>query len=305
MKTPIVSVIIPNYNHDSYLDERIQSILNQTYQEFELIILDDCSLDNSLDVIEKYRHHSKVSHVIRNEINSGHVFSQWRKGFELAKGNLIWIAESDDSCDSTLLEKLVKGFVDNENVVLSFCRSRSMDVNGHLHRVLQPEFSDRPFYQSITFMHQYLIWQNIVMNASSAVFRKDVALSIDKGYMELKGVGDWLFWIEIAERGNVYVVNEPLNYFRDHGTNTTSKMRRLGYNSIDVKVIHDYLKDHGHLSWLDSLRFQKKRVCLNKYVYDYYESEEVRRKVLAAWNPNWMVRLWAYVSYCVHYRNKH
>ena len=269
-----------------------------------MIILDDKSTDNSLEIIQKYKDNPHVTQIIANEENSGHVFSQWHKGFELAKGELIWIAESDDTCETTLLEKLVKGVVEHPNVVLSFCRSRSMDPEGNLKQVLQGRFSESSFYESKDFMQHFLIWSNIVINASSALFRKETALKTDPVYTKLRGVGDWLFWIEIAEKGNVYTENEALNHFRDHGTNTTSKMRRLGYNSIDVKVIHDYLVEHGHLNWLNSLRFQKKRVCLNKYVYDYYESEEVRKNVLAAWNPNWIVRTWAYLSYVMHYRKK-
>ena len=81
---PFFSVIIPNYNHSAYLDERIQSILNQSFQDFEIIILDDCSTDNSIEIIEKYRNEPKVSHIILNSQNSGSTFIQWNKGFEYA-----------------------------------------------------------------------------------------------------------------------------------------------------------------------------------------------------------------------------
>src|SRR5207342_2166753 len=81
---PEVSVIIPNYNHAVYLEQRIESVLNQTFQDFELIILDDCSPDNSRDVIDQYRVNSKVSHIVYNSINSGSTFKQWQKGIELS-----------------------------------------------------------------------------------------------------------------------------------------------------------------------------------------------------------------------------
>ena len=79
----MVSVIIPNYNHAKYLEQRIDSVLNQSYQDFEVIILDDCSKDNSRDVIEKYRSHERVSHIVYNEQNSGGTFNQWNKGLSL------------------------------------------------------------------------------------------------------------------------------------------------------------------------------------------------------------------------------
>ena len=100
----LVSVIIPNYCHAQYLDQRIQSVLEQTYQNFEVIILDDKSTDNSLEVIDKYRSHPKVAKVIINEVNSGSPFKQWERGINEASGDIIWIAESDDYCTPDFLE---------------------------------------------------------------------------------------------------------------------------------------------------------------------------------------------------------
>ena len=87
---PQVSVIIPNFNHAAYLDQRINSVLNQTYQDFEVILLDDCSTDNSKEVLLKYSDNMKVAHVIFNDKNCGSTFNQWKKGLHLAKGKYIW-----------------------------------------------------------------------------------------------------------------------------------------------------------------------------------------------------------------------
>lgn len=99
------SVIIPNYNHAKFLKERIDSVLNQTFQDFELILLDDYSKDNSREILGSYESDSHVTHILFNEINSGSTFRQWLKGFELSKGEYIWIAESDDFADLHFLEK--------------------------------------------------------------------------------------------------------------------------------------------------------------------------------------------------------
>lgn len=95
---PKVSVIIPNYNHAQYLEERIQSVLSQTYTDFELIVLDDCSSDNSVEIIRNMSFAGKRDNVrfYFNETNSGNTYMQWKKGISLAKGDYIWIAESDD-----------------------------------------------------------------------------------------------------------------------------------------------------------------------------------------------------------------
>ncbi|MGI4804090.1 MAG: glycosyltransferase family 2 protein, partial [Janthinobacterium lividum] len=103
---PVVSVIIPNYNHAVFLQERIESVLFQSYRNFEVIILDDASQDTSKEIIESYRSHPQITQLIYNNENTGNPFLQWKKGFELAKGKYIWIAESDDNCNPLFLETL-------------------------------------------------------------------------------------------------------------------------------------------------------------------------------------------------------
>ena len=101
---PAVSVILPNYNHSSFLKKRIDSIINQSFQDFDIIILDDCSTDCSREIIEEYRSNVNITNIVYNEINSGSTFKQWKKGIELAKGKFIWIAESDDYADESFFK---------------------------------------------------------------------------------------------------------------------------------------------------------------------------------------------------------
>ena len=125
-----VSVLIPNYNHAQFLKERIDSVLNQTHQDFEVIIMDDCSADNSKDIIESYRSNKKISHIVYNEINSGSTFKQWQKGIALAKGKYIWIAESDDVAAVSFLETTVAKMEQVPNAALFFCQSNCIDFDG-------------------------------------------------------------------------------------------------------------------------------------------------------------------------------
>src|ERR1700686_241166 len=103
---PKVSIIIPNYNHARYLRKRMDSVLGQTFQNFELILLDDCSTDESRSILLEYATDPRVR-IDFNEKNSGSTFRQWNKGVRLAHGEYVWIAESDDYADPHLLERLV------------------------------------------------------------------------------------------------------------------------------------------------------------------------------------------------------
>ncbi len=120
---PKVSVIVPSYNHARFLRQRLESIYQQTYSNFEIILLDDASTDESQLILEEYRQrYPKITQCQFNEINSGAVFNQWKCGLELASGDLVWIAESDDYCSENLVADLTKYFV-NDAVMLAYCRS--------------------------------------------------------------------------------------------------------------------------------------------------------------------------------------
>src|ERR1035438_3657642 len=126
---PKVSIVVPNYNHARFLRRRIESVLRQTFQDFDLILLDDCSTDDSRSILSKYADDPRVK-IEFNEVNSGSSFKQWNKGVGLARGEYVWIAESDDYADERLLEKLVARLDSDASVVFSYCRSWGVSLDG-------------------------------------------------------------------------------------------------------------------------------------------------------------------------------
>jgi glycosyltransferase involved in cell wall biosynthesis len=166
---PKVSVIVPNYNHARFLRQRLDSIFNQTFQDFEVIILDDCSTENSKEVIEEYRNRSQVSHVVYNETNSGSPFKQWAKGIDLAQGEYIWIAESDDWAEVNFLEIMVSCINSNRNIALVFSASNWVYLD-HEDKIL---LHSKIFKMNgIEFIKKRMICGNSIQNASAVIFRK-------------------------------------------------------------------------------------------------------------------------------------
>lgn len=292
----LVSVIVPNYNHAQYLDIRLKSILAQTYTDFEIIILDDNSIDNSKEIIKRYEKDVHISHIICNKTNSGSPFIQWNRGFQYAKGDLIWIAESDDCCEPTFLENVVAEFERNSNLSFAFSRSIKIDENGNKGNILQPMFASDVRLNGKEFNMKFLIWGNKVWNASSVVFRKSNALTVNKQYMDFRGAGDWLFWIEMAEKGDVAVISEPLNYYRIYSKNTTNFMRMNGMEDVEDKKIYDFIISNYHLSWINKVRLQK--CFIYKILYENkYTTADVCKESLRLWKPSLFLRLLAYVSH--------
>jgi glycosyltransferase involved in cell wall biosynthesis len=230
----MVSVIIPNYNHAPYLRWRIDSVLAQTYQNFELILLDDCSTDNSCEILEEYRVNEKVSHIVYNEKNSGSTFKQWKKGLELAKNKYIWIAESDDIADRYFLEKVIKSILEN-NSILCFSQSEIIDEHNTTTRS-KPAILDEDHISSADFLSRYLLYDNLIYNASMVVFKKDLVTDILwNDLLSLKFCGDWLFWFDILSntKGEVSEVKEPLNFFRKHSNNVSNRAEVRGLTFLE------------------------------------------------------------------------
>lgn len=287
----LVSVIIPNYCHARYLDERIQSVLNQTYQNFEVIVLDDCSPDDgaSKSVIEKYRANPHISHIVYNKVNSGSPYKQWAKGVDMAKGELLWIAESDDYADDRFLEVLVPQFERNEKVSVAFCRSILFGEGGDIGPAYPKDIEER-IYDGRDFIHRYCILKTGIVNASSAIFRKDVYMSISDIYTTFKGAADKLFWVLVAEKGDVAFVEKPYNHFRQHSNNTTTKLRKIGLNQIEDKRIYDYLCEKGHIR--KGEQFSVKYEFLKKRVFEMYTDSDIQQKIYKVWEWNRFLQLY-------------
>lgn len=227
-----VSIIVPNYNHAKYLSQRLDSIFSQTYQNFEVIILDDFSTDNSLEILEQYRNHPKVKAVVFNEKNSGSPFKQWDKGINLAAGEFIWIAESDDWCEPTLLETLVNGLLVNAATVLGFVQSYLISgINSVTWISKQDELEKN--VNGIEYIKSYLLYGNTIYNASMAIFKKSAYSKIGIEYRNYKFCGDWLFWVEIASQGDVFISGRILNYFRKHDEDISGKAYDTGLNFVE------------------------------------------------------------------------
>ncbi|HEY6977056.1 MAG TPA: glycosyltransferase family 2 protein [Chitinophagaceae bacterium] len=260
-----VSVIVPNYNHEKFLKRRIESILTQTYEDFEIIILDDCSTDESREIIEFYRSNPKISEIIFNETNSGSVFRQWLKGLQIAKGELIWMAESDDWCENNFLEVLVNGIEKNPACVVAFSQSYCIGNNNEIKwqsRHPKPEYIKGNF-----FFKERLVYGCTIFNASMAIFKKEAALRVPAELTKFKLCGDWFFWINIVRHGDVFISDKVLNYYRRADNSLTEKAYATGYNFIE------------ELNMFQLIKAQKKeRVSIiNDSVFNRYNSFQRRK----------------------------
>lgn len=246
-----VSVIIPNYNHALYLKQRIESVLNQTHQNFELIILDDCSTDQSKTIIESYRNHPKVSHVLYNQQNSGSVFKQWIKGIELCQGDYVWIAESDDYASEFFLQETLSALQNDASLGMVFTKSLAVNEKGetinNTWEAKENRWEKLASFNNIIDKENlplFLVAQMLVENASSVLFRKSQLLAINlEELSHYKNTGDRFTYIGIALNSKILYMPQPLNYMRWHEHNTTKKNVENGNIHRDrLRVLNYYFE---------------------------------------------------------------
>jgi glycosyltransferase involved in cell wall biosynthesis len=233
--TPRVSVIVPNYNHGQFIGERLESILSQTYQPFEIIVLDDCSSDNSVDIINHIAAQNPGRiRLIQNTKNSGSVLLQWQKGIAACQGDLIWICESDDFCEPDFLEFIIPCLIDR-SVLLAFGRIQYADRNGKIITGLD-EYRERaePGIWNDKYVRSAKEWfqgafgvSNVIPNVGGCVFRNfTLPAPLWKAGLGYKILHDWYLYIILSEGGRIAYTPHAVAYFRQHGENTSVKSFR-------------------------------------------------------------------------------
>lgn len=221
---PRVSVVIPNYNHAAYLRQRLETVFNQDLPPYEVIVLDDTSTDHSLKVIEEYA--DKITHILVNETNSGSPFRQWKKGIDIASGDWIWIAESDDYSAPHFLSTLLREVP--QKVGIAYAQTYDVrDGEIIVDRVkttseFEPNIWESDFQKDgKEFCTDYLSVKNVIPNASAVVFKKELAEGlISEEMCEMRMCGDWLFWVKLCAKTQISFKAEHLNYFRFHASSS-------------------------------------------------------------------------------------
>lgn len=238
---PDVSVIVPNYNHARYLPRRVGSVLGQTAGDLEVILLDDASTDGSLDVLRRYAAADSRVRLVPNAANSGSTFRQWNKGFGLATGEFVWLAESDDYADPRLLERLLGLMRVSPGCALAYCQSYSVDADDRVvgdalgyTADLDPDLWRADFVlPGADARRRFFVVKNVIPNASAVLIRRSVIDRVGGADSSLRLTGDWKFWADALAHGDLAYAAERLNYFRRHDRTVRAASGRSGSELVE------------------------------------------------------------------------
>ena len=271
-----ISIIIPNYNHAKFLKKRIDSILNQKFTDFEVIILDDCSTDDSRDIINSYKD-ERISLKLFNDKNSGSPFKQWKKGIEAAKYDYIWIAESDDWADLNFLYEAENILKTHQDISLYYSNSQLVaedetffenSIKKYTEDLDEKLWNNNHLYNGKDYVKKYLFYKNFILNASSVIFKKSNAIKSIDEIINFKTSGDWLFWALILGEGEVYFNKNKLNFFR-HSLQSTRN-----YNTLEKK----------QLRIVEKINVQEKIISLYNFSSSFIK--KTRKNLTKEWIKN-------------------
>ncbi len=279
---PSVSVIVPFYNHENYVNKRLETILNQQVRDIEVILLDDCSKDNTLELLYNFSEKDNRISVIQNQLNSGSPFIQWKKGIQKSKSDIIWIAEGDDYCSNNFLATLLPYFNDP---MVSIATARTEIVNeneiitpnaldGYLNSVSHDEFSGSFIKDGFCAVNDSLGAICTLVNGSGNLIRKEsISDDILNYAKEFKMCGDWVIYLQVLKNSKLAYDIDATNYFRRHSSSTTHKIEGTPTYFIERYKVSQYIFDNYHVS--RQLINKAFKIIDNEWIRFLYKNENL------------------------------
>ncbi|HLH07362.1 MAG TPA: glycosyltransferase [Terriglobales bacterium] len=224
MPNPKVSFVIPCYKLAHYLGECLESILSQSYKDFEILVMDDCSPDNTGEVVASFS--DPRIRYIRNNPNLGHL-KNYNKGIELSRGEYVWLISADDKISKPYaLERYLRVLDEHPEVGYAFCSSYSV-VDGQLAEI--EAYSVHAVEDRIFSGKMFLIGSLAKTNgvpAAAGMVRRGCYQSLGVFPLDLPYAGDWFLWCLFALHHDVAYFAEPMVEYRKHNLAMTSTLSR-------------------------------------------------------------------------------
>jgi len=206
----LVSIICPLYNSEKYIEETILSVLAQTYKNWEMIIVDDCSIDGGATVVEKYSNKDNRVKLVKLEQNSGPATAR-NTGLNRAKGRFIAFVDSDDVWDKNKLE-IQMDFMLKKKISFSFTSYRLMDSEGVLQNHI---ISSVPKLTMVDYL------KNTIIGCSTVMIDRSVIGNFE--FIDIPTSQDAHLWITILKKGFLaYGISKVLVTYRIHNSSITS-----------------------------------------------------------------------------------
>ena len=212
-KAPTVSVVLATFNYGRFLAESMRSVLDQTFEDLELVVVDDGSTDETAEVLKAFGHDRRLTYVRQAHRGPGAAFN---RGLARARGRYVALHAADDAWLPTKLARQVAVLDSQPHVGLVYTDTFIVDADG---QPLRRHFEKPPFSPVVGWVLPELLLSNFVP-APSVLLRAEALARVGLHYEHLEVCEDWDLWLRIAEHFAFAYVDEPLVKVRRHGRNT-------------------------------------------------------------------------------------
>lgn len=244
----LVSIIVPIYNQEKFLAETLHSILKQTYSNWECILVNDGSTDDSIEVIKKFLAQDNRFHFINSE-NKG-VSHARNLALKQIKGDFILFLDGDDLIHSEKIAKAISNFENDQQVSIVF-----NTTNYFLNTIENTLFPMKLDASLMNYKDLLLYWnEKIIIPIHSAIISKSLFEGIEFN-TDLTAQEDWLVWLRLFQKNPKVIVNdEVLSYYRKHNSSRTQSYSLIGDHIKALKIFENYVEaDNYNLLLLNQI----------------------------------------------------
>lgn len=226
-----ISIVLPVYNGEKYLRQSLDSILAQSFTAWELIVVNDCSTDSTVEIVGEYTKQDKRIRVINNPHNL-RLPASLNVGFKVAQGKYFTWTSDDNIFHPNALEKMWRVLENDKKIGFVYAAMETIDEEG----IVQGQYND--LIQSELQDEEYLFYNNCV--GACFMYRQDVAREIGEYDVDLFGAEDYDYWLRIAEKYPIRYINEILYSYRRHDKQLSVTKKQLVYEQ-DCKLKKKHL----------------------------------------------------------------
>lgn len=238
--SPEISVLLPVYNGAQYLEAAVDSALAQSYTDFELLIVDDCSTDESPAIIEKLKVRDERIKVFTNETNQG-LFANYNRCLEKAQGRYIKPFAQDDLFRPDAFEKMRNALETDKSIALVSCARNIIDSSADVVETKSVFDAERKVKGHDVILYNLILLSNWIGEPSTVMFRKEFAgTGFDTRFFHY---GDVDMWFNVLLNGDFYFLHEPLASFRRHEGSATDKNLSGLLFALDAVLMGKKYKD--------------------------------------------------------------
>jgi len=270
----LASVLINNYNYADYLEQCVNSVLNQTYDSIEIIIYDDGSTDNSLEVLSQFNNIKVISN---ENYGKNHKLNQMNavyQAFLQAKGDYIFLLDSDDWFKEDKVEKVINAFIHHPNVEVVQHSLEEVDKAGQSLHSIVPVLKEVTNYKNYLYETESLF--HLFSTTSALAFKRrffERIMPLQEDALSYLAV-DIRLMIKAAIMSNICTLFEPLSYYRKHGTNDSNRLGDLNAHQNYTEELYSFFNATALEHNLPTISYSKLKFLETTFFFNQLNIEQ-------------------------------